>query len=336
MTDESLRDLLASQYGIHADIIRQFREGAGSSTYFVDSGQGRYVLKFPAKSGMNQPELEPPLCEYLNKRGIPACRFLPNRQGAILSTDPKRGTVHLQEYYEGKTFGLNAAPDWLLPESARMLGRIHTALRDYRGLPVGIGPSFFREMTPERAEASYRRSLRIAEECAQRETAAELRSRISLLKRLPKYRFDLSALTCANTHGDYYISQLICGGRSIRAVVDWTTACVHPVVWELIRSYMYASPRSAAGSIAMDEFGDYVAAYLENAPLKPEDIRAMVPLFAYQSAVCDYYGQYFASAADNRHIYLHQAAFTTKLLGWLEEHGEALEGELERRFIRAL
>ena len=54
----------------------------------------------------------------------------------------------------------------------------------------------------------------------------------------------------------------------------------------------------------------------------------MAPLFYYQIAVCDFYGQYYASEAGNRGIYLHQAVFSTKLLHWLEEHAEDLTAKL--------
>ena len=78
----------------------------------------------------------------------------------------------------------------------------------------------------------------------------------------------------------------------------------------------------------MDDFLRYVAEYRKFAPLKEYDLRSMVRLFYYQIAVCDYYGQYYASKAGNRHIYLQQAVFSTKLLHWLEDHAETLTARL--------
>lgn len=34
-------------------------------------------------------------------------------------------------------YDLNTAPDWLLTESAQMLGKIHTVLRDYQAVTSG-------------------------------------------------------------------------------------------------------------------------------------------------------------------------------------------------------
>ena len=41
----------------------------------------------------------------------------------------------------------------------------------------------------------------------------------------------------------------------------------------------------------------------------------------------------YASNAANRHIYLHQARFSTALLRWFDAHLDALNAELTRRFL---
>ena len=98
------------------------------------------------------------------------------------------------------------APDWLLKEAAEMLGRIHTALKEYKDLPIGIGADFFRYMTLENALGAYYNSLKIALEKEEAEVVEDLQYRIGLIKRFPKYRFDLEKLICQATHGDYFIS----------------------------------------------------------------------------------------------------------------------------------
>lgn len=109
---------------------------------------------------------------------------------------------------------------------------------------------------------------------------AELARRIGLMERFPAWRFDLNRLTCRNTHGDYFISQLLCADGSIdRSLL---ARCVH--------------------------------AYCRYGALNDYDLENLERLYLYQIAVCDYYGQYYASAAANRHIYLQQAQHATHLL----------------------
>lgn len=201
-----------------------------------------------------------------------------------------------------------------------MFGKIHAVLEKYEGLPVGIGNDFFKYMTPENALCSYENSLKIAREMGDKDVEADLIYRIELMKNFPKYHFSTDKLTCANTHGDYFLSQFICGEKKINAVIDWTTACTHPAVWEIVRSYVYAAPECAEGVINAEKLAEYFKEYLRFSRLNEYDLKSAAELFYYQISVCDYYGQYFSSAADNREIYLHQAIFSTKLMKWLEGH----------------
>lgn len=323
-----MKSLLESFYGLEVLDIQKSAVGAGSDTYFVTCTGGKYVVKYPAPSEINHPESEPELCEYLLQKGIPVCQFLQSKDGHFLTSDKTGRQFHVQRFIEGKVYDLNTSPGWLLTESAQMLGKIHGALKDYTGLPTGIGANFFRYMTPENALKSYHRSREIAERLNDTEIITDLDYRIGLMQRFPAYTFDLNKLTCRATHGDFFLSQIICGNGNINAVIDWTTACVHPVVWEIVRSYVYAAQSCKKGQIDMDEFLCYVAEYCKFASLNEYDLQHMVQLFYYQIAVCDYYGQYYASAADNRHIYLHQAVFSTKLLRWFESNEEALTAKL--------
>lgn len=323
-----MKQLLKDKYDLDLLSMEKSDLGAGSDTYFVSCADGKYVVKYSASSEINHPEAEPELCEYLLAHSIPVCQFLRNKDGHFLTTDESGRQFHVQRFIEGKMYDLNTAPDWLLIESAQMLGKIHAALRDYQELPVGIGADFFKYMTPNRASESYKKSLTIAESQNDAETTKGLQYRIDLMQRFPAYEFDLDRLTCCATHGDYFISQIICGDEKINAVIDWTTACVHPVVWEVVRSYVYAAPSCKEGQIDMDAFLRYVAEYRKFAPLNEYDLLCMARLFYYQIAVCDYYGQYYASTADNRQIYLHQAVFSTKLLRWFESHVETLTEKL--------
>ncbi len=328
------REIIQRLYGLEITGIEKSAVGAGSDTYFITCKDGRYVVKFPSASEINHPESEPALCEFLLSKGVCASEFLKNSNGQYISADENGRKFHVQKFAEGKVYDLNTAPSWLLKESAALLGKIHRALAGYPPLPEGIGPNFFRFMTPETALNSYQNTLTIAKENGPTEIAEDLSYRIGLMQRFPRYYFDMDLLTRRNTHGDFFISQLICGNKAINAVIDWTTACVHPVVWEIIRSYVYASPKCREGRMDIPEFLDYLSAYLEYAPLTAYDIQTMPSLFYYQIAVCDYYGQYYQSKAENREIYLHQAVFSTKLMKWFEENLQILTEELAARFLK--
>lgn len=315
-----MKALLKMHYNLDVVSVEKSSVGAGSDTYFVNCDNDKYVVKFPSVSEINNPEAEPELCEFLLQNGINVCRFIKNNDGGYITADEDGRIFHVQEFIDGVLYDWNTAPEWLLQHSAETLGKIHTALENYNGLPVGIGADFFKYMTPENALRSYENSLEIARRNVDTEIEQDLLYRIELMKRFPKYSFDLSKLTCSATHGDYFISQLICCENRINAVIDWTTACVHPVVWEIMRSYVYAAPECADGEIDTSKLGKYFRSYCRFAKLTDYDLQNAVKLFYYQIAVCDYYNQYYTSNADNRAIYLRQAMFSTKLMRWFEEN----------------
>ncbi|MBO5353533.1 MAG: phosphotransferase [Lachnospiraceae bacterium] len=328
-TSKKIEQVLLEQYGLTVTALEKSSVGAGSDTWFATCKDGRYVVKYPSVSDINHPEQEPELCEYLLENGIPVCQFVKNKQGELVSVDGQGRIFHVQKYIEGDMYDWHEAPEWLLMESAGLLGKIHTTLKNYHGLPMGIGEGFFQYMTPEHAQESYHRSLEAAKKEKDVEAVADLLYRIELMQRFPVYCFDMKRLTCQSTHGDYFISQLLCGENKINAVIDWTTACVHPVVWEIVRSYVYAAPSCKDGQIDIGEFVCYVGEYCRYASLTEYDLLNMVDLFYYQIAVCDYYGQYYGTDADNRYIYLQQAKFSTRLLRWLEKNGEELTRKIK-------
>ena len=323
-----MKALLKKHYSLDVLSVEKSSVGAGSDTYFVTCSNGKYVVKFPSVSEINNPEAEPKLCGYLLENGISVCRFLKNSNGDYITTDDNGHIFHVQQFIEGKVYDWNTAPDWLLKESAKTLGKIHTALKNYDGLPVGIGENFFKFMTPENALRSYENTLETARQNGDTEIEQDLLYRIELMKRFPKYSLDLDKLTFGATHGDYFISQLICGDDKINAVIDWTTACVHPLVWEIMRSYVYAAPECADGKIDIEKLAEYFVNYRKFATLNDYDLRTAAKLFYYQIAVCDYYNQYYTSTADNREIYLRQAVFSTRLMRWFEGNIDKIEGAL--------
>ncbi|MCL2105782.1 MAG: phosphotransferase [Oscillospiraceae bacterium] len=319
--------LIRDHYGMEVKEARKMTIGAGSNTWMLRTERGQYILKNANINEANNPQNEPAFCEHLRQKGLPVSEFVRDLQGQFVWTHCGE-VYHLQKFIEGNCPAWHSAPPWLLRESAQLLGRIHTALEDYTALPVGIGEGFFLHMTPQTALRSYRNTLRLAKRAGDKAIADDLNYRIELMKRLAIPPIEIRRLTCRNTHGDYFISNLICGESNINAVIDWTTACVHPVVWEILRSYVYAAPECGEGKINIVACVDYVREYQQFAALTTNDLQMMPWLFFYQIAVCDYYNQYYQSQAANREIYLKQAVLSTRLMQWFERNAEELSRTL--------
>lgn len=331
---EQLRMRIYKLYGIEIETMETSENGAGGLTYFVAACGKKYVVKYPSENEMNHPETEIKVCEALLNKGIPACRFIPNKNGRMLSTDENGRRFTIQLFYEGVTYGYNEAPENLQKQSAVLLAEIHSAMRDMEKLPVGIGGDFFKYRKPQYMKETYDNSLRQAMNNGDNEIADAIRTNMRIIEAVPAYEFDINKFSCGNTHGDYTISQLIWLDGKINGVIDWTCACVHPYIWEIVRSYVFMAPEIKQGEISIDRLICYIADYMKISPLKAYDIENAGKLFYYFLAVCNFYGQYYDSISKNRHIYLKQAEMSSKLLSWFEKHIDELNEKLCQLSVR--
>ena len=327
---EQLKNRIYKLYGFEIASMEMSDYGAGSLTYFVTANNQKYVVKYPSDNEMNHPELEPRLCDYLCKHGIPASRFIENLQGKVLSIDENGRRFHVQKFIDGVTYPYNNAPDFLLEKAPELLAEIHETLKDFEKLPEGICTDFFQYRKPEKTIKSFQRSLQITIKNGDDENAEDIRDIIKILNHFPKYEFDVSKFTYGNTHGDYMISQLICTDNDIKGIIDWTTACRYPLVWEVVRSYIFMAPECKEAMLHIEKFERYLKAYLKKGRLNRYDIENAGRLFFYFLAVCDFYGQYYQSLAKNRVIYLEQAKLSKNMLKWFDGHIDELNVQLKK------
>ena len=218
---EQLRMRIYKLYGIEIDTMEPDENGAGGLTYFVTAKDKKYVVKYASDNEMNHPEVEIRVCEELLQRGIPACRFVSNIQGNMLSTDENGRRFTVQEFYEGTTYAYNEAPESAQNPTATLLAKIHEAMKDMENIPVGIGKEFFVYRKPEYMQAAYEGTLRQAISNGDSVIADSIRSNMRIVEAMPKYEFDINRFTCGNTHGDYMISQLIWKDEKVSGIIDW-------------------------------------------------------------------------------------------------------------------
>ena len=311
---EQIRTFLHHTYAIDVNAVSRMTTGVGGDTFRVGSAQGNFVFKIVKGDDINHPEREAALCTFLRQRGLPVSDFHPGSDGQLTQRWPDGRVCHLQGLIPGSTFPMNAAPDWFLDESPRLLARIHNALAGHPPLPEGIGAGFFAHMTPENALHSYQASLALASQRGEEDVCEAITTRIRLAERHASWRIDPAPLSRANTHGDFTVNQILCADGRITGVIDWTSACVHPVVWELTRSYFYASPECAGGQCDESRLQAYVNAYDTLRPLRAADRAAIMDVYLYQLLACDYYAQYLHAAPHEAAEFRQQADFATQVL----------------------
>lgn len=332
LNNEELKKLIEDNYdiGIIKD-IEPILEGASSECFHIITEDSEYLLKDIEMIFMNHPDKEPLINHILQEKGVPVSKFYKTKEDKYL-LEHLGHMFHLQSFIKGRILEMNKAPEWFMEESAIMLGKIHKALEDIELLSKGIGEEFFKFMTPENAKISYEKSLDMAIKYNDTQNIIDLEYRIRLLDKIKNIKLELNNFTYKNTHGDYFISQILCGESSINAVIDFTSACVHPVCWELIRSYSYADPNCINGHIDYDNLKKYIQNYLKYSELNAYDIKMMAYLYYYQLAVSDYFSQYYESNNSNRSVLCHYANWSTMLCRWFEKNADDLSIKLVKTF----
>lgn len=327
-----IEDLIKKNYNIgNIKEINKVLEGASSECFHIITENKEYILKDVEMIFKNHPEDEPLINNILLKRGVCVSEFYKNKENKYL-LEYHGHTFHLQSFIRGKILEVNTAPPWFMKESAEILGKIHKALEDIPVLSSGIGKEFFSFITPESAKMSYEKSLQRAIENNESQNIIDLKYRISLLEKIKDIKLEMNKFTYKNTHGDYFISQIICGENSINGIIDFTSACIHPACWEVIRSYSYADPKCIDGTIDFDNLVKYIKDYMKYSSLNKYDIKMMPYLYYYQLAVSDYFSQYYESNNSNKEVLCYYAHWSTIICRWFEKNIGELTENLEKVF----
>ena len=311
--------------------VNRILEGGSSECFHIITENGEFLFKDIEMIFMNHPENEPLINSILLENKIPVSKFYKTKYGNYIGENLGH-TFHLQNFIKGKILEVNSAPGWFMDESAIMLGKIHKVLEELPMLSSGIGEEFFRIVNPENAKESYLKSLDLALKNNDKQNVEDIKYRIKLLDKIKNINLEINKFTYKNTHGDYFITQILCGQVSINAVIDFTSACVHPACYEIIRSYSYADPKCIHGKIDFENLKKYIYNYLKHSKLNKYDFKMMAYLYYYQLAVSDYFSQYYESDNTNKKVLSHYAHFSTLLCRWFEENVEELTNKLVEEF----
>ncbi|MFQ6044097.1 MAG: phosphotransferase, partial [Candidatus Poribacteria bacterium] len=299
----------------------------------IQASEGQFLLKeFQSKYSVDDVKIEPKITYFVRTRGIPAANFIRTIAGEYVWQFRNRA-FHLQEFVEGTIFPKNAAPDWLLRNSAILLGQIHRVLLNFPLMKEGFGPEWFSRWDVDESKQRYSILIKAAEQLPRGEKRekilADLHYKIENLSKAACVCIAPDRLTRRNSHGDYHILQLICGVSSVRAIIDFSSACRLPVIFEIIRSYTYADPKCANAQIDVSNLKKYVILYLKNGELNRYDLEMMPYLYYLQLSRSRYgYREYLIDKSENRESLIEFGFWRTNMCRWLEKHAEYLSREL--------
>ena len=311
---------IEEHYAIKVNDINLLESHFGTAVYCLTADHCKYILKsYPLY--MENARNEGYVAAFLISNGFRAARFLRTYDGDY-SVTTDQCIITLQEYIKGTTLQVHSAPDWFIGESARLLGKINMILSNYGKLPLRFDRSFFSKDAALQKKTRYENELLIAREKNDTRLASLMEEQIRHLSRISAFCIDTSALTYANSHGDYHIGQAIIDGKDI-TIIDWASACKLPICLEVITSFVFASPKCRDGSVDAIDLKNYIKQYCRYFPLSAYDIQAMPYVLYFWHCMCNY-----APQEDIPDSYKPISDFIQKLLNWLFGNVEALSEDL--------
>ena len=129
-----------SMEDIRIELLADHTANNDSKVYSIQASSEKYVLKemLPDDSVKDEGNL----IAHLLSKGIKVPKIYHTNSGD--ATFIHDGFLYiLYEFIEGTAFDLNTAPPWALNKSAQTLGQIHSALYDYKEMPLEIDQEAF-------------------------------------------------------------------------------------------------------------------------------------------------------------------------------------------------
>ena len=123
--------------------------------------------------------------------------------------------------------------------------------------------------------------------------------------------------------------------EAITGIIDFTSACIMPLVWEIARSFAQSDRSAADGEIQHERMQAYLECYLRAGELNSFDVAHMFDIY-YLQLLGSTFG--YRQAAEgflesNRLWNLGEfAMWRTRMCRWLSRNRSALTAELVREF----
>jgi hypothetical protein len=319
---KNLIQLIRQNFDIEITKIEILIDHTYSKVYLLESVKAKYVLK--EMGANNKLENESELNKHLMSKGIKVPKIYHTTTGNHIIYNNELMYI-LYEFIEGKMYDLNTAPDWYLVKQIQTLGKIQNALKDYKQLPLLFGPGqdFFIKEKYKRNKQSILEKISQAEKQNDIILITALNERLKHIKRVSCFEIDCDKLTYVNSHGDFYMNQIIVRNNEL-VTIDWTHPHYLPACNEVMMSYIYAAPECKDGTITINKFKPYLWEFLKYTSLNRYDLQIMPYLMYYYCVFCSFMPPY-----DNLPIdYFKIANHTDKLANWLYNNVENLSSEV--------
>ena len=280
LDEMNIKDIMKYQYGVEKMIsVKHINEGS-SNIYKVESTKGTFILKeYNSNRKLENIKKEIRVVQHLKNKNLNVPNFKKRIDNDYISFFNGK-IITLQDFINGYTMENNTGDSRRVIQSARLLGNIVNALKDFEGLDEnGCIEKMFSKHGLQKAKKDIINEYeKISEDNRYRELYLnDLGDKLKMCRYLlDNFDFDvLKNLTILGTHGDYSVRQLIYGysNEDDITVIDFETARRMPITWEIIRSYSYIDEKAKNSNFDIDNLVDYYSEFNRQVELNEYDLK---------------------------------------------------------------
>lgn len=330
---ERIQEILKNEYNIKLRNALRIPNGSANLFHIFDENNNQYVLKeFQNGFDLNKVKRDINVTELVKKGGIPTTEFIYNlnnegycfNQGNILT---------LQKHINGITKNYYSLNDDECEEAAQYCYKIVKLLNESDIILPNFKMNIF-EL--ERISKSIDQCNDFLQRCKNDEIIKVLKDKKRMLIESSVMDFShIKDLTFLNSHGDYNTSQFIYDNDGkIKAIIDFASSKKLPIVWELIRSFIFMDRTYDNGKFSLDGLIKYLKIFNKDKVLNKYDLEYIFKVY-YMFLLNSMFGleQYIES--NNQDYYLiglnlyHQ-------LKYLNDNMTEMEKILQKRKMEVL
>lgn len=278
MENNLIRIELNHLYGVCPQKIERLNRGS-AEIYLVELENQKLIFKiFQESMTKDRVIKELRVNNHLKGKGfiVPEYISLSRGSGFFGFTSNNRIAV-LQKYIPGDVLDDNMATHRQMNSMAKLYAEILWALKDYAyELPCFSLEQFSRFGILKSIKEAELLELIVNEV----DIKQKIKNKIKWMYELLQIDMDfLKYISFENSHGDFNPFQIIFNVNGLDtdiAILDFVSAKKMPIIFELVRCFLYASPYSVNGVINLEEFVSFVKMFRKIFPLNSYDLRYML------------------------------------------------------------
>ena len=277
LNEKKINEILNKKYVLSCNSIVRMPNGS-ANLFHVSSNNGDYVLKeFQDGFDINRVEREIKITELVQNGGIPTTDFIYNcdRQAYLVYDG---NIITLQRFIDGITKDYNSLTEEQCMEAANYYSKIISILKNNDIKLPNFKMNIF-EIS--KISESIDKCSQLIEMCKDEDMINALKDKRRMLVEACNMDFHYAKdLTFVNSHGDYNTSQFIYDEEGkIKAILDFASAKSLPIVWELLRSFIFMDSTYDNGKFSLDGFINYLKTFNKNEVLNKYDIEYMFKVY---------------------------------------------------------